>query len=615
MTEKAEETSVGVKEGERPFQYRIRLPLFLVLLAVVLAVSLSPLSFFSVLTFRQMRETLVTAQQERQLQQAATLATRVDAFLEQEGREAVRLGEALGTLADPGRDEVAPVLANIIDDSVILARFQPLAGPPVSVAAKGAAGEKRIEETLARDAQSLFGPNNSGAAALLSGPFRVGSPMILAVTVTAPVARRGDALGVFQQVALFQGVWEELEAAVPPPSRMFLLSPAGELVAQTEPEERLLSTSLKGRAIVQQFLSSRGRSRGSSAYEVPGESGEPGRRLGSYAATAHGWGIFVEVDEAIALAPINRILRDSMIGAALAAGLAMVAAFLLGGMISRPMARLAAISRRLAGGDFSVEAPPSRVREITELAGNFNWMAARLGELVMKFRTVAREANAMFLGTIRALAEAIDEKDPYTKGHSIRVNQFAVIIGRQMGLSREELRALHVSSLLHDVGKIGIDDAILKKPAALTPEEFETMKTHTERGAKIMGRIPQMAAIIPGMRFHHERWSGAGYPLGLREEEIPLQARIIAVADTFDAMTTDRPYKKGFPVAEAVDRINDLKGTHLDAQSVEAFNRAYKAGEFDGIFPSGSEGAVEESPASQKGNTGEAAGSRAVTET
>jgi HD-GYP domain-containing protein (c-di-GMP phosphodiesterase class II) len=305
--------------------------------------------------------------------------------------------------------------------------------------------------------------------------------------------------------------------------------------------------------------------------------------LGSFAATRQSCGVFVEVDEALALAPVERMGRVVTYGGMLAAALALAAALLLGTLISRPITRLAAISKRLADGDFSVEARASRVSELDTLAVNFNRMAARLGELVERFRAAAREANDMFLGTIRALAEAIDEKDPYTKGHSVRVNRYAVIIGRYLGLSREEMRNLQISSLLHDVGKIGIDDAILKKPAALSPDEFHVMKTHPERGAKIMGRIPQMRNIIPGMRFHHERWGGGGYPMGLRREEIPLQARIIAVADTFDAMITDRPYQKALPIAEAVARINELKGMNLDPQVVEAFNRAHDAGEFDDI--------------------------------
>ncbi len=110
------------------------------------------------------------------------------------------------------------------------------------------------------------------------------------------------------------------------------------------------------------------------------------------------------------------------------------------------------------------------------------------------------------------------------------------------------------------------------------------MKSHPERGAKIMGRIPQMNGIIPGMRFHHERWNGSGYPLGLKSREIPLQARIVAVADTFDAMTTDRPYQKALSVEDAVARINDLMGIGLDPDVVGAFNRAHEAGELDEVL-------------------------------
>jgi HD-GYP domain-containing protein (c-di-GMP phosphodiesterase class II) len=223
-------------------------------------------------------------------------------------------------------------------------------------------------------------------------------------------------------------------------------------------------------------------------------------------------------------------------------------------------------------------------------------MAGRLGDLVERFRAAAQEANAMFLGTIRSLAEAIDEKDPYTKGHSVRVNRYAVIIGRYLGLSREDIRALHVSALLHDVGKIGIDDSVLKKPAALTRDEFSMMKTHPERGAKIMGRIPQMKDIIPGIRFHHERWDGSGYPLGLRAEEIPIQARIIAVADTFDAMTTERPYQKSLTAAEAVALINDMKTVGFAPEVVEAFNRAYEAGEMADVVPARAASASDEAP-------------------
>src|SRR5262249_35131150 len=151
---------------------------------------------------------------------------------------------------------------------------------------------------------------------------------------------------------------------------------------------------------------------------------------------------------------------------------------------------------------------------------------------------------------------------------------------RTMGLPEDQIWEIHVASRLHDVGKIAIDDAVLRKPGRLSPEEMEHMKTHPARGAAIMQSIRQMKNILPGLRSHHERWAGGGYPDGLKGEEIPLMARIIAVADTFDATTTERPYQKAMTPEQARNRINELKGVALDVRVVDAFNRAYDAGEF-----------------------------------
>jgi HD-GYP domain-containing protein (c-di-GMP phosphodiesterase class II) len=207
-------------------------------------------------------------------------------------------------------------------------------------------------------------------------------------------------------------------------------------------------------------------------------------------------------------------------------------------------------------------------------------MATDLEDYIRRLKEAARENNELFLGTARALASAIDAKDPYTRGHSVRVNRYAVILARYHGLSERDIADIHVASLLHDVGKIGVDDAILKKPGKLTPEEFEIMKQHTVIGASIMAPIRQMTRLLPGLRSHHERWAGAGYPDGLRGSDIPLMARIIAVADSFDAMTTDRPYQTAMSFDKAHARLNELKGSGFDEHIVEAFNRAYLAGEF-----------------------------------
>ena len=303
--------------------------------------------------------------------------------------------------------------------------------------------------------------------------------------------------------------------------------------------------------------------------------------LGAYDSTRRGWGIFVQVESSVAAAPIQEMMRDTVTWAAIALGLAVLAGVAFAGKLSRPIAQLASVSRAFAKGDFSVRASVRVHNEIGELADTFNLMAEELEAQIERLKSAARETNDLFLGTIRALAQAIDAKDPYTRGHSVRVNKYSIIIARYLNLPEKDMRNVHVASLLHDVGKIGIDDSILKKPAHLTTDEFEVMKQHPEKGAKIMGRINALKDIVPGMRHHHERYGGGGYPSGLKGEDIPLIARIINVADTFDAMTTHRPYQAAFPFSAAVARINELKGAVCDPMVVEAFNRAFQAGEFD----------------------------------
>jgi putative nucleotidyltransferase with HDIG domain len=176
------------------------------------------------------------------------------------------------------------------------------------------------------------------------------------------------------------------------------------------------------------------------------------------------------------------------------------------------------------------------------------------------------------------LAAAIDEKDPYTRGHSGRVAKYSTIIAQELGLSDQELDTLRISALLHDVGKIGVEDRVLKKPGALTPEEFTLMKQHTVKGANIMRPVSQLKDMLPGIELHHEHVDGRGYPHGLAGDEIPLMARIIAVADTLDAMTTNRPYQSAMDLEFAMNRILELANTKFDAAVVDALDRSVRAG-------------------------------------
>lgn len=176
--------------------------------------------------------------------------------------------------------------------------------------------------------------------------------------------------------------------------------------------------------------------------------------------------------------------------------------------------------------------------------------------------------------TVRALASAIDEKDFYTRGHSERVTRFSVEIARIMDLSEEDIQKVTIGALIHDFGKLAIDDRILKKPTMLTEEEYEVMKTHTTRGYDMLKHIPQLKEIIMGLQSHHEQLDGKGYPQGLKGDEIPMIARIIMVADCFDAMTTARPYHEPAPVDHVIGVIRSFAGTKYDQRVVEALVEA-----------------------------------------
>ena len=176
------------------------------------------------------------------------------------------------------------------------------------------------------------------------------------------------------------------------------------------------------------------------------------------------------------------------------------------------------------------------------------------------------------------ISSAIDAKDPYTKGHSDRVRNYSLAVARELGFSPIELEELNIAALLHDVGKIGIDDRVLRKPSALNDDEFALMKTHAAVGASIMERVPKLDRIIPGIKHHHENWGGGGYPDGLKGEQIPVIARVIAVADTFDAMTTDRPYQKAMSYKYAAEKIRSMTGKRFEPSVVEAFLRAFEKG-------------------------------------
>jgi putative nucleotidyltransferase with HDIG domain len=183
------------------------------------------------------------------------------------------------------------------------------------------------------------------------------------------------------------------------------------------------------------------------------------------------------------------------------------------------------------------------------------------------------EREQLLIQVVQALVSTIDAKDPYTRGHSTRVACIAARLARAMQLDEELCEQIYVAGLLHDIGKIGVPDAILLKAGPPTPEEFEILKQHPVVGYEVLKHLKQLAHVLTGVRHHHEAWNGSGYPEGLKAEDIPLPARIIAVADAFDAMTSDRPYRKGLAFETAMKVFHENKGPQWDSQVLQAFFR------------------------------------------
>jgi putative nucleotidyltransferase with HDIG domain len=292
------------------------------------------------------------------------------------------------------------------------------------------------------------------------------------------------------------------------------------------------------------------------------------------------WAVVAQrsLNQARADAGVNELNRQALAFVTVVVLAAILLGYFFAVGISGPIRGLAASTRAISRGEFHQRSPVRGAAEISELAENFNKMAGDIEEYIERLKEAAEENRELFIGSIRMLAAAIDEKDPYTRGHSGRVAKYSTLVGRELGLSAEELDTLRISALLHDVGKIGVEDRVLKKPGSLTPEEFELMKQHTIKGANIMRPVSQLKEMLPGIELHHEHIDGRGYPYGLQGPQIPLMARIIGVADTLDAMTTNRPYQSAMDLDYALGKIKALAGTKFDTVVVNALDAAITAG-------------------------------------
>jgi HD-GYP domain-containing protein (c-di-GMP phosphodiesterase class II) len=332
--------------------------------------------------------------------------------------------------------------------------------------------------------------------------------------------------------------------------------------------------------IVQQFLGSRSRTSSTESFTLATPAG-PVRMLGTYTPVPDdsGWGVIVQVSEVQAYYGAYEARRQSLLLVAVVTLLAILFGLIFARQISQPVRMLARGALQLASGDYGTRVAIKSRNEMGLLAGAFNHMGEQIQKAIEEIRRVAAINKELFVGSIRMLANAIDEKDPYTRGHSDRVAYYARAIARYLGMSDEDVERVYLSGILHDVGKIGIEDKILRKAGALTDDEYEIMKQHPKKGEYILAAVPMLKAMTGDGLKHHESIDGSGYPEHLSGEQIPLLGRIVCVADAFDAMTTDRPYSKAWTFERALARLRELAGKKFDAACVEALEKAHAGGD------------------------------------
>jgi HD-GYP domain-containing protein (c-di-GMP phosphodiesterase class II) len=543
--------------------------------ATLVLVTVVPVALVGLLLARYNREYLTTEEKRSLTRQASSLAAEASLFLnshltqlestaralEAGGPVAVSAFESLlqDMAAQPGRafvylqilnarGEGAYVRSQMLDERAV-ADLESAA----TAAHHQALGGERVEDLLRDTARE------HPARAVIALPLE-----------SATAGTWGALTGVLDLEPLASRFSDSSAAGL----LMSLIDARGDVLVSSHPESR--GRNLAELPLVRDFL--RRPMRLTRIYEHS-DSG-PGEVLGSVAPVgAFGLGVLVERPTAEAFAPVRVMQQRTLAVTAVAALVALLIGFALSRRLIVPLQNLTDISTEIAQGNLTARATVEGHNEIARLGGNFNHMATSVEALVRRLKQALRQNQELFLETIRTVATAIDAKDPYTRGHSERVSSYSMVIGRYLELGQDELFQVRIAAILHDVGKLGIQDGILNKPGGLTEDEYRIMRQHPAIGAQIMAPIRMLKDIIPGIRNHHETWDGQGYPDHLREHDIPLVARIIGVADTFDAMTTTRPYQEAMELDFVLSRMRSMAGTRFDPRVVEALIKAVEAGD------------------------------------
>jgi HD-GYP domain-containing protein (c-di-GMP phosphodiesterase class II) len=561
-----------------------RIPILYVILGVLLVISIVPMYFYSAQVEAINRDRLKT--NEMLLQNTVTRSLADDLSQHEHSLRMMLANLSSAIQVASGGDidsknieapELRALLENFVSSSDEVAYATLL-----NSEAKGiSAGRIAPDAFLQRELQHAFDAARDGRAyngqALQVGDGKSSRTVLL---VSSPVSYEGRFLGMVGAVVDLQFLIRRLQEVSGGGLIPYVVDAQGRLVAAGGPQY-VTGQDMKSLEIVRNFVDQGNKAQLAATNEFAVREGNNSvEMLGTYSpVTAFDWAVVVQKPQLEAYRGVYEMQRTARLLALLAVLLSIGVSIFAARRITNPLQVLTQSGRALARGDFSHRVHLRSRTEIGELAETFNTMSQELEQFVEDLKRAAEENRALFLGSIQMLAGAVDEKDPYTRGHSDRVTRYSLMVGKEMNLDAAFMETLQISAQLHDVGKIGIEDRILKKPGALTAEEFEVMKTHTTKGANILRPVTQLAEMLPGIELHHEALDGRGYPYGLKGDQIPLLASVIAVADTFDALTTNRPYQHAHTPEEALKIIQNLAGKRLHPDCVTALLAVYGRGE------------------------------------
>jgi len=565
-----------------------RIPILYLILVVLIAVGVVPLYFYATKMVDRNRETLGSNEKLLQNNVTTTLAQSIAQREKDIGSTLSSLAFSIrvtsgGNLSGKNVEaaDVKALLQNYISDPDSIVPYARLVNTENQLMLK-------LGTTIEPDT-FLERELDRGLAAAHDGREYNGDPLSIGsgkqtrtvMVVAKPVLNEQRVyLGSLELVIDLQYLVRQLQEAKNNQNLdTFVVDRSGRLVASSSPRYAT-GQDMNANDLVKNFVEQKGKVPVAVTMEYTiGEGKNRIPMLGTYyPVSGLGWAVVAQKTQEEAYIDITDMRRDAIRAALIAIAFSIFVGIWAARRLTTPLHVLTESSRTIAGGDFSHRVNLKSRTEFGELAQTFNTMSDDLEQFVDELKKAAQENRTLFLNAIQMLAGAVDEKDPYTRGHSDRVTRYSVLIATEMGLKEEDVEKIRVSAQLHDVGKIGIEDRILKKPGALTPEEFEIMKTHTTKGAAILRPVEALRDMLPGIELHHESLDGRGYPYGLKGEQIPLMPRIIMVADTFDAMTTNRPYQAAMDPEYVIRIINSLAATKFDPTVVAAMTKVFETG-------------------------------------